>query len=322
MTTANGDDGDGKAGRLHAELDREVIQRVAEAMWDSGVTDGRPAWRNLHPVMDADLRQEMIAQAEAGIQKFLELGSNTWQTPAAAQPADYAVIDIETADAPEEAIIKAFEAWKPDARTKDLEKIATQRLEAQNRIREKAALLDAAPIICIGCKGPGFTLIFDGMQSTPTELPGWTVVPTGTERGMLIAFRMWLDSGTDPDTLLIGQNIYGWDLPKLRGAYARHRLRLPQCLQPRLNESERQPVSDLQRLYCNFSVQHPDQRPSLDEIAAGLNIPRHKHITDGSQVPAMYKRGEYQLILSYCALDCVVEEQAYLRMTSIHMELE
>jgi hypothetical protein len=247
---------------------------------------------------------------------------DAWQTPAAAQPADYLVIDIETADAPEEAIIAAFQAWKPDARTKDLKKIAEQRIEAQNRIRERAALLDAAPIICIGCKGPGLALLFDGMQTVPTNLPGWTVIPSGDERGMLIAFRTWLDQGTDPDTLLIGQNIYGWDLPKLRGGFARHRLRLPQCLQPRLNESDRQPVSDLQRMYCAFSVQHPDQRPSLDEIAAGLDITRHKHITDGSQVPAMYKRGEFQLILSYCALDCVVEEQAYLRMTSSAPDLE
>lgn len=49
------------------------LNAVAAAMWNSGETGDRPAWRDLDPKVDGALIHEFIEQAEAGIKVFLAL---------------------------------------------------------------------------------------------------------------------------------------------------------------------------------------------------------------------------------------------------------
>lgn len=236
--------------------------------------------------------------------------------------SDYCCLDLETGNAPEEVIHRAIAEWTPPANLRDPEKIIARREEAETRIRERAALLDASPIICIAAKTQAQIIIFSAMDTADHQIDGVTVLSLGTERDMLIAFRNWLDATTSADTVMAGHNLLGFDLPKIRGRIAWHKLRLPECLQPRMSEAERQPVSDTMRLMQSFSIEHRDGFASLEEMATGLGIPHHKGIADGSMIPALYAAGEYRTILSYCTLDCLTTEACWLRMMSEGNDLE
>jgi hypothetical protein len=231
-------------------------------------------------------------------------------------PAAWLCLDLETGDAPEEAVSTALEGWKPPSNLKDPEKIEARRLEAMGRIREKAALLDASPILCVAVKTETAALIFDGMTTT-ASVPGWEEMPCGSERALLLALRSWLDRSTTPETVIIGHNVRNFDLPKLRQAFIRHGLRLPEILKPRLRDEERAEVIDTASLIKAFSMEHRDDFcPSLEAVAATLGIPRPKGVISGADVPRLHRAGEYAAILTYCAVDCACTARAYQLMTS------
>jgi len=219
-------------------------------------------------------------------------------------------LDIETGAASDDAVQKALAAWKPPANIKDTDKIEARRREAETRIREKSALLDAAQILCIAAKTETQAVLFDGMSQEPTTIPNWTVLSCGSEREMLIAFRHWLDSVSGEQTILVGHGIKHFDLPKIRAAYVRHRLKLPYCL---IGE---QPVTDTMTLFRRFSVEHGDDYyVSLDTVASSLDIERHKATVSGADVPRLHQEGRYGEIALYCCLDVEVTARAYLLMS-------
>jgi hypothetical protein len=277
-------------------------------------------------------------------------------------PAAWLCLDLETGDAPEEAITAAIEAWKPGngAKTADeinaeaeraaatwtppsnikdpvkieerreaalakieadrigaLAKIEERRAEAAARIQEKSALLDAAPVVCIGVQTDQEAVEFNGMDMTAFDIGGMPAVPCGDERNMLIWLRDWLDLRTGPGTVIVGQNIRNWDLPKLRNAYLRHRLRLPAIFAPRILDSDPMPaIVDTASLFKAFSAEHRDNFcPSLDVICAGLGIPKPKSVISGADVPRLYREGRYHEILIYNAVDREATTRAYLLMT-------
>lgn len=236
--------------------------------------------------------------------------------------AEYICLDIETGNGPEEAIQRALAAWAPPANIRDEDKIAARRAEAEARIRERAALLDAAPILCIAAKTQVQTCLFNGMDASDHLIEGVLLFSCGNERDMLLAWRTWLDTIATPDTLLVGHNLLGFDLPRLRSRYAWHKLRQPIALAPALADQERQPVSDSMLLYRSFSIEHRDGFASLEEMATGLGIEHHKGIANGSMIPTLYAQGEYRTLLQYCLLDTLTTEAAWLRMISEAPDLE
>jgi hypothetical protein len=222
----------------------------------------------------------------------------------------YVVLDIETGSAGDDAVQQALERWRPPSNIKDESKIAERRREAETRIRERSALLDAAPILCIAAKTDTQAVLFDGMSQEPIDIPNWTVLPCGSERLMLIVFRHWLDSTATDQTSLVGHGIKHFDLPKIRAAFVRHRLRLPKSL---IGE---QPVVDTMALFRRFSVEHGDDFfVSLDTVALSLGIERHKTAVTGADVPKFYEEGCYAEIGLYCCLDTEVTARAYLLMS-------
>lgn len=285
-----------------------------------------------------------------------------------AAPAAYVVLDLETADAPEESIAAAIEAWKPPSTAKTaeeidaeaeraaatwtppanikdpakieerreaalarieadrlaaLEKVEERRAEAVARIREKAALLDASPIVCVGVQTDREAAEFNGMDGTAFDIGGVPAIPCGNERGLLVKMRDWLDARTGPRTVVVGHNIRGFDLPKLRNAFMRHSLRLPAIFAPRILEGDQvASVVDTMKLFTAFSMEHRDDfMVSLEVVAAGLGIPRPKAVINGSDVPRLYRAGEFASILTYCAVDVACTTRAYLLMTGQAGEL-
>lgn len=240
--------------------------------------------------------------------------------------ADYLVLDCETADPPADVIdahIERFmENWTPPGNVKAEDKIEARRQEAAQKIRDKAGLLDSAPVLCVAIKTDRTAVLFDAMvtdDSDRYDVPGWRVEWCGDEQGMLLSLRDWLDSYTMPDTLLAGHNINGFDVPKLRARYLAHRLRLPQLLTP----GAENPRCDTMREYPRHSVEHRDQKfVSLDAVCTGLNIPRPKQVINGADCPRLYRDGEYAAIGTYCAIDVIATEQAVLLLTGQHPDFK
>ncbi len=234
-----------------------------------------------------------------------------------ARPFRYVVIDIETGYPPQDAIDAALQNWKAPKNWKP-ETVEAKRSEAEKNIREKSALLDSAPILCICAKSEAQSIAFNGMSAEQYSINDWFTIGCGDERTMLIGLREWLDSFTDETTAIVGHNHKSFDVPKLRGRYAHHRLRLPQALMYRAVE-----LIDTMQLAKHFSVEHNnDFMVSLDDVCFMLDVERPKQHFSGAEVPDAHKRGEYELILNYCAIDCVATEQCFQIMAGQHPNQE
>lgn len=233
----------------------------------------------------------------------------------ALSPAHWVVLDIETGHAPESAIQDALASWKAPKNWKT-ETVEAKRSVAAEGIREKIALLDAAPIICAGVRSSDQgAVMFNGMGDPGiVMLEGWSIETAADERGMLVALGRWLDCIAGPDTSLVGHNVRGFDLPKLRNAYVRHRLALPLCLKPRVF-GDAQPVVDTMSLFKSFSSEHRDDfAVSLDVVCAAFGVPRPKQYMTGADAPRLHAEGRYAEVLTYCAIDIDATAEVYRLM--------
>lgn len=244
--------------------------------------------------------------------------------PHAFEPARLVCLDIETGHATEKLIKEEIERWEPPSNVKDPEKIEARRQEATVKIREKSALLDGSPIVCISARTEKVGRIFNGINKKSYSINHSEVVSSGNERQMLVDLREWLDGVSNEETVLVGFNLISFDLPRIRGAFMRNRLRLPKILTPRLLEDERQPVVDVMRLFLKWftAEYHSDLMISLDEVIRRLDMPRYKDRISGAQVPDFVKDGKVKEVLTYCAVDTMATLQAYLLMTSTASDLE
>lgn len=235
------------------------------------------------------------------------------------EPARYVVLDCETGDAPAEAIDAALAGWKPPKNWKP-ETVESKRTEQTEKIAAKAALLDASPLLCLALKTDRMAVVLNGMSEAPHEVPGWLCLPCVDEKGLLMVLRTILDNTTGPDTTLVGHNILGFDLPKIRNAYLRHRLALPAILA--IGEDS-QPAFDSMRHIRMFSMENADERfVPLDTVARALGIPQPKQVINGADCPRLYRDGEHAAILTYCCIDVATTERAYLLMTGQDTDLD
>lgn len=236
--------------------------------------------------------------------------------------AAFVVIDLETGDAPADAIAAVIARWKPPSNWKP-ETIETKRKEFAESVIKKAALLDASPILCVALQTDRARLILNGMAESAPTIDGWPVVPCVNEKGLLITLRAWLDASTTPETLIVGHNIRNFDLPKLRHAYVRHGLRLPAILKPRIRDEATAETVDTATLFKAFSMEHRDDFcASLDTIAASFGIPRPKQHMSGADCPRLFQEGQIATVLTYCAVDVATTTRAYQLMTSTAPDIE
>ena len=241
---------------------------------------------------------------------------------AIASATQYLVIDIETGNAPAESIENALNSWEPPKNYKDPAKIEEKRKADFDKILERGALLDASPILCIAVKTPNARLLINGMGGV-NSVEGWKVYDWQEERKMLYFLREWLNNNTNMDSIVVGHNVRGFDLPKLRNAYLRHRLKLPELLAITARPDEGPQVVDTAQLFKAFSMEHRnDFCPSISDMAQSLGLPMPKGVISGADVPRLHAAGRYQEILTYCAIDDVTTEAAYLLMTGQSGELQ
>lgn len=236
--------------------------------------------------------------------------------------ASFVVLDLETGDAPAEALAATIANWKAPGNWKP-ETVEAKRREFAEKAADKAALLDASPILCVALQTDRARLILNGMDDSTPAIDGWPVVPCVNERGLLVTLRAWLDASATPETLIVGHNIRAFDLPKLRHAYIRHSLRLPEILKPRLRDEAKAETVDTAALFKAFSMEHRDDFcPSLDTVAASFGIPRPKQHMSGADCPRLYREGQIATVLTYCAVDVATTTRAYQLMTSTAPDIE
>lgn len=233
-------------------------------------------------------------------------------------PSTIVCLDIETAHASQEAIDNAVSMYKAPSNIKDGEKIEAAEERYAEKIKEKDALLDASPIACISARTDKTEEVFSAMDKKNHDKKRGFFIAPKSECEMLIDFRDWMDSVTDENTVLIGFNIMAFDLPRLRAAFVRHHIRLPQVLTPRILDAERQSVIDVMVMFLRgftadkYGLKHI----SLREVERRLGLPEYKNKISGAEVPEMVKRGEFKEVLVYCSVDTGSTLAAYRIMTS------
>jgi hypothetical protein len=236
--------------------------------------------------------------------------------------AKWLCFDIETGNAPKADIEAALEGWKPPGNIKDKAKIEERRAEAEEKIKDRGALLDSSPILCVGMINGTNGLMISGMPGS-AELNGWECRQENTEKGMLMRLRHILDEKTGPETILVGHNIRGFDLPKLRNAYIRHRMALPFIFKHSMRgEQAAVQIADTMQMFKSFSMENRDNMfIGLETVCKGLGIPRPKQVISGADCPRLFEEGEFAQILTYCAVDVAATSRAFALMSGLAADL-
>jgi len=240
-------------------------------------------------------------------------------------PVEWLCIDIETeAGRPEAAEEWARRYWQPNEAWKP-ETIGRRYLEALEKKREKLALLDSAGIAVIALRDssgqrPVSLLHNHGVCELEVEHRAWGLVGGyADEKAMLIALREYLNNFTDRETLVVGHNVRGFDLPRLRFAYLRAGLQLPGLL-----ASPDVRVFDTMREYARrFSVER-EEFVSLETVLTALGMPNHKELMDGSQVGELLASGSkesLEVVLQYASQDVLCESEVFLRLAGRSVQL-
>lgn len=229
-------------------------------------------------------------------------------------------IDLETCHAPDDVVRAAVERWQPPANVKDPEKLAERAKDAAERIAERSALLDDAPISVVAIASDQGSWAF---SSRPKPVKGRKRGATGWhedthyadgEEAMLLALRDVLDRIGTPETLITGWNVLAFDLAKCRSRYVHFRLKLPNILTPRgPREEQDQPCVDLMRRFTRyFSPElHREIMLSLREACDRLGLPDPKRLVSGAQCPDLWADGHTEEVLAYCKVDCAATLSIY-----------
>lgn len=234
-------------------------------------------------------------------------------TPAAGTPMppyEYLVLDIETANGrPEDAEREMRTLWAPNPTWKP-ETIGKRYLEAAEKRQERLALIDSAPIVCVSLKsGSELRCLHALREEAPRGMAGGLVEGFASPRAMLLALRALLEARLPLDAPLVGHNIAGFDLRKLRWAYLHHGLRLPVSL------TADQAVFDCMREYGRRFSLKDSPYIQLAVLLEEFGIANHKSAMTGAEVPALVEAGEVDTLVQYALLDVLAEEEVFLRMT-------
>jgi hypothetical protein len=228
------------------------------------------------------------------------------------QPYAHVCLDIETGNAdPAEAERWMRLYWSPSPGWKP-ETIGNRYLEALEKKKERLALLDASPILCVSIKTDRDLRCLHAMgRQEPRLVGGGLVEGFASERDMLKALRNLLDSRADEGTAIIGHNLRDFDLPKLRTAFLRNRLNIPVAL-----VSRELPIFDtMKEFYYGFTLLEKQPFISLEDLAENFGLAHHKDVSDGETIAALHAAGRVDDIVAYAMLDVLLEYDLFRRMT-------
>lgn len=224
--------------------------------------------------------------------------------------------DIETGNAsPEDIDIKAQEAKLP-AKAKTDDEIRQAKIEAYQKAVDKAALLDRAPITVLAAATEAGNVVWNCIPDPcpVSTMPGLNgeIRNFKSEKDMLIDLREWLTERTSVLTEIIGFNSRGFDLPKLRNAYIRHKLQLPALFVPGIN-----PHYDVMKEYLrNYTTEFNGQLfVKLKTVQSRFGLPEYKEYISGADAPKLAAEGKSKLVIPYCYMDTITTYLAYKFMT-------
>lgn len=224
-------------------------------------------------------------------------------------------LDIETTAGRPESADEAMRAhWTPSNNWTP-ETIGKRYLEALEKKRQKLALLDSAKIAVVALNSPmGRVVLHSLRDEAPRSEEYATVIGYRDEKSMLAGFRDILQQWASGETLLVGHNIKGFDLPRLRLAFVRAGLQIPDALNNHAYDC-------MKEFRWAFSVEGSEM-VALSEVLVKLGLPNHKDLIDGSQIDQLIDAGKIETVLRYAALDVCQETEVFLRMTGRSAQLE
>jgi len=241
------------------------------------------------------------------------LGPTLFASAPVGGPYRYLALDIETTDGrPEEVERWLRIQFTPPKNFKTPEAIGKRYLEMAESKAQKMALLDTAPVVIVSLQSDSERRCLHCLRAEPArDADGALVEGFATAREMLVALRGVLDNLTSPETELVGHNILGFDLRRLRWMFVREGLRMPGALQ-----GDDQPVFDTMRQYGRlFTVGDSAPFVALGDLLEEFGIPSHKGEMDGSKVPQYVREGRVDELVAYALADVAAEAELYLRMT-------
>lgn len=223
---------------------------------------------------------------------------------------EWVVLDIETQGGDPNQVWEWIRRnWWPNEDHKP-ETMARRLVEAVEKKKEKLALLDSASIVMVQVKtSAGHVFVFHTFAEA-VELPaGAGLVAHRTEAELLASVNQWLDMNCGEGTTIVGWNINGFDLPRLRLRTAKAGLRVSRTLTGMCG------VLDLMREYArNWSVER-NEFIALGDALEALGMENHKKDVDGSMVGELLERREYARLIGYGVTDVTQEAAVFLKMT-------
>jgi len=239
----------------------------------------------------------------------------------------YFCVDIETRHAPEEDILKAqakIEKGEISSRLKNPEIIeeATMKVEeayakALQKVRDDSALLNAAPIGCIGLSVDNTKILnYSTFTLTPeerTKLMKEGIEPfTHKDEGeMMDAFVQELDRRSDDWTGMVGFNSTRFDFAKIRLACRRNGVKIPHVLR----FENRKHQIDLMWDFINFYNCEKAHKKfiSLKAVCEEFKIPYRKSL-DGAEIPNAIANGDHYTVAFDCSSDVLETYQCYRKI--------
>lgn len=231
-------------------------------------------------------------------------------------------LDIETANGrPEDAERHLRAHWSPPSNYKTAEAVGNAWLKYREEKTAKRALLDHAPVVVVTLRTPLMLHALHCLGAAPIApcaVTGGGIEGFATAPEMLRALRNAMQLLVGPETVLVGHNIRGFDLTKLRWQYVRAGLQMPDAL------AGDQPVFDTMREYGKRFSMVEKPFVALADLLDEFGLPNHKGEMDGSKVPDFVERIQAGApdapklladLLAYALKDAAIEADLYLRMT-------
>lgn len=243
----------------------------------------------------------------------------------AESPLPYWVMDVETMNPPPDAMTRLEEEflleWEPGGNLKDPEKIEAKRLSDVQKFRERAALLDAAPVAMVGLMFEEQTFLLHGLKTAKAKWFGnrknnVTLEGFQGEKALMQAVCLVLAEKTSPGCIGVGHNCFLFDLPRIRLACVRNGLKLPEALRVVLSEDEdRRRFVDVMRTFCRYFGRN-EIMISQEKMLGRLGLESLlKGVATGADVPALLEAGKIHEVATKLLADLIGVRDAFLKMT-------
>lgn len=225
------------------------------------------------------------------------------------KPSPYVVIDVETRNLTPDMIEFESKFLKHHPGTKDAGKQEEQISKKKKALETRGALADSAEMAVIGFYIQGMQPILLHTLDFTGQIDGVECQKFTSIYDLLPVFAEYLDVFCDETTEIVVANA-GFDLPKLRFAFAKNRVKMPKILSPKSTNS----VFDVLRVFGRYFMVSSvaEYNVGLDEVTTRLCIEGGSKIMTGADVPRMIDEGNHEEVLVYNSIDVMKTLQSYL----------